>query len=318
MHDKLTALSQQLTAASESRQMSVVSSHPWHEVPGPTTWLRARNKLSIYGTPYYRLATESELQRLSVLELGTWWNGFIVFERLVTEYYMRLINKNQFASLPAVGRYMHHFCREELTHALVFEKAMSHFGVEPFAVPEGMTDFYIDSSASGEYPLMNVYLTLVIEWIADLYQRTDVDAQHVSPLAQAVVREHTREEARHIAWAQQMIMSLTSEVPGFLENARQFTPPFCRQFLNGGVTNVDCYERVGFADPAFRDVESLLECVLDSEHRRSVHQALMRPLHRFFVQAGIYDKKYHDLWEDAGFGPDVRQALARQTGANEP
>jgi para-aminobenzoate N-oxygenase AurF len=307
---RLATLSAQLTAASEARQMSITSSHPWDEPVTSDTWLRARDKLSIYGTPYFDLATPQEIQRLSVLELGTWWNGFIVFERLVTEYYMRLINQGTFRELPEVERYMHHFCREEINHVLVFEKGLRRFGVDWFPVPESMTDFYVDNSASGKYPLMNVYLTLVIEWIADLYQRTDVDGDEVCQFAKTVVREHTREEARHIAWAQQMIVSLAGEVPGFLDQAQQFTPMFVRQFLDSGITNVDCFERVEFKDPAFRDVESLLVTLIDSPHRKRIHQKMMKPVFKFFCSSGIYQRDYHDLWVDAGFAEDLADAGA--------
>ncbi len=311
---RLVRLSKKLSHASSKRQMSIVGDHPWHEPRGEALWLRAPEKLSLYGTPYLQLASEGELRRLSRLELGSWWHGFIVFERLVTEYYMRLINQGVFAELPEVVEYMHHFCREELNHCLVFEKAMRHFDVPMFEVPDAMTDFYVDNAESGKYPLVSVYLTLVIEWIADLYQRMDVDGRGVSELATAVVKEHTREEARHIAWAQEMIRSLAHEVPEFLESARQYTPVFVRQFVDAGVANVECFQRVEFKHPAFQDVETLVQTVIDNPHRRELNRGLLSPVMRFFVEAGIYDDAYSDLWQAANFSEDIRiakQALAR-------
>ena len=310
---RLIRLSKKLSYASSLRQMSIVGDHPWEEPQSEQLWLRAPEKLSLYGTPYLKLASEAELRQLSRLELGSWWHGFIVFERLVTEYYMRLINKGVFAQFPEVVDYMHHFCREELNHCLVFEKAMRHFGVPMFEVPDAMTDFYVDNGESGKYPLVSVYLTLVIEWIADLYQRMDVDGKGISPLATAVVREHTREEARHIAWAQEMIRSLAHEVPEFLESARQYTPVFVRQFVDAGVCNVECFQRVEFKHPAFQDTETLIREVIDNPHRRQLNRGLLSPVMRFFVEAGIYDDAYADLWESANFGDDIRaarQALA--------
>ncbi|MEO8180472.1 MAG: diiron oxygenase [Deltaproteobacteria bacterium] len=311
---RLISLSKKLSHASCERQMSILGDHPWDEPKSDQLWLRAPEKLSLHGTPYFQLATEGELRRLSTLELASWWHGFIVFERLVTEYYMRLINQGVFAEFPEVVDYMHHFCREELNHCLVFDKAMQHFGVPTFEVPDAMTDFYVDNADSGKYPLVSVYLTLLIEWIADLYQRMDTDGKGVSRLASTIVKEHTREEARHIAWAQEMIRTLARDVPEFLESARQFTPVFVRQFVDAGVANVECYQRVEFKAPAFRDVETLVAQVIDNPHRRQLNRSLLRPVMRFFVEVGIYDDAYSELWQSANFAEDIRvakQALSR-------
>jgi hypothetical protein len=125
------------------------------------------------------------------------------------------------------------------------------------------------------------------------------------------VREHTREEARHIAWAQEMIKGLGDRVPETMDNIRQFTPVFVRQFVDAGVTNVQCFERMQFKDPAFHNMEELLEAVLTNEHRVRLNRELLRPVMDFFVEAGIYQPAYESLWHDAGFSDDIRASLSR-------
>lgn len=299
-----------LNRASVSRQMHLEDDHPWDEEVTNTTWLRKREALSIYGTHYYELATEEERRQLSIQELGTWWQAFMVLEKILTEYYMRLINNGAFQARPEIVDYMLHFSREEITHSMIFHKAMDHFQIELFEVPEFLKDFYVDNCEEGKTPLMSIYLTMLLEMVADYYQRFDVDGPEVSPLAKAIIKEHTREEARHIEWAKNMIFRLAQEDPGFLEQAQQYTPPFMRQLLDQGVTNVDCFTRVNFAHPAFQDIEAVLETVLYNDHRRKIHQEIAKHTIRFLVQAGIYDEKYHELWEAQDLAEDVELAKA--------
>jgi hypothetical protein len=308
----ITALSERFNRQSEAVTMSIINSHPWHIPADDKTWLRARDKLSIYGTEYYDKATEEERRRLSILEIGTWWQGFVMFERFVTEYYLRVINDGNFAAFPTIVEYMHHFCREEINHSMVFEKAMMHFAVEPFPRMDQMSvaDTYV-TYGKDEYPLTNIYLTLIIEWIADLYQRMDIGPE-THPLCVAVVKEHQKEEARHIAWAQEMIKSLCREQPRFLEEARQFSAPFMRGFLDGGVTNIECFNRIGFKDPAFADQEKLIETLIASPHRQKLHQKLMKPVFDFMLESAIYNPEDHQLWVGAGFEEDVANAFQRK------
>lgn len=309
--EELTERIRKLASASERRQMSMISDHAWNSPKLERCWLRRKENLSIYGTEYFDLATEDELYKLSRLELATWWQGFMIFERLVTEYYMGLVNQSVFASRPEIEEYLHHFCREEVNHAMVFAKAMDWYNVPLFEVPEFLTDFYNDTSYSGKYPLMTIYLTLVMEWIADRYQKNDVASDDIDPLAKSVVREHAREEARHIDWAKYMVLNLATEVPEFEAEVKQFTAPFCRQFLQQGVTNIEAYERVDFKHPRLREHEEVLAAVIDSENTQRIHREIMEPLLDYFVKAGIYDVEFHESWVSAGFEKEIEASKAR-------
>jgi hypothetical protein len=305
----LANVTKRLIAASEKRSMSTSKDHPWDDAVTLNPVLRKRERVSIYGTPYWDLASENERERLSKEEVVTWWSGFIHFEGLVSEYYMRVINNGGFRNLPYVEEYMKHFVKEEIVHTIVFDKAIRYFGSELYQAPEFMRTFYDDNAGTGEYPLMAVYLTMVIEWLADLYQRLDVDADYVHPLAKAVVREHWKEETRHIKWGQSMIMSLANADPEFQLHAREMTPVYLRQLIDQGVTNTECFERIGIKHEAFQDHEKLLEAVLYSPHRKRLNDDLAIPLIRYFVAAGLYDDKYRDLWESQGFGEVVNRVL---------
>lgn len=306
--EELLKVTERLKKASVNRQMHLENDHPWDELVTDKTWLRRREALSIYGTPYYKLATEDELRRLSFHELGTWWQAFMLLEQILTEYYMRLINNGAFQDRPELIDYMLHFSREEITHSMVFFKAMNHFGIPLFDVPDFLKDFYVDNCEEGSSPLMSIYLTMLIEWVADEYQIFDVDGPEVSPLAKAVVKEHRREEARHIEWAKNMIYRLAQEDQSFLDQAQQYTPPFMRQLLDQGVTNVDCFRRVGFANKAFEDIDTLLETVLYNDYRKKIHQNMTKHIIRFLIESGIYDEKYHELWQAADLEEDIELA----------
>ena len=310
---RLSSITRRLIAASEKRSMSTCKDHPWGDVLTINPVLRKRERVSIYGTPYWELASENERHKLANEELITWWSGFIQLEGLVSEYYMRVLNSGVFKNLPYVEEYMKHFVKEEIVHTIVFAKAIKYYGGEMYQVPDFLRTFYDDNAGTGEYPLMAVYLTMVIEWIADLYQRLDVDADYVHPLAKAVVREHWKEETRHIKWGQSMIVSLANTDPEFQLRAKEMTPVYLRQLIDQGVTNTECFERIGFEHKAFQDHEQLLESVLYSPHRQQLNVEMALPLIRYFVSAGIYDDVYRELWESQGFG-EVINVVLRERG----
>jgi len=243
-HSAFIALTSKLNQASERRQMSLSTDHPWNESPEEAQWLRAEDKISIYGTPYWDLTTERERKELSKLELASWWQGFIHFERLLSEYYMGLVNRDAFKEYPEVTEYLQHFCKEEIVHSMVFQKAMKHFGVADFNPPENFKNVYTNKFDGGGLPLTDIYLTFIVEWIADLQQRVDVQGKNVSPLAEAIVREHGREESRHIVFARELIKTFSRDNSVFLDHARQFTPVFCRQFIDSGIGNAEAYETI--------------------------------------------------------------------------
>ncbi len=307
---RLTTVTQRLIASSEKRSMSTLHDHPWDEPVTDSPYLRKRERISIYGTEYWDKAREEEIQRLSMEETITWWSAFIHLESLVVEYYMRQLNNGAFNDLPAVIRdYMTHFIKEELVHTLVFKKSIAYYGSEIYPMPDFLRSFYDDNAGTGKYPLMAVYLTMIIEWIADQYQRLDVDAEYVHPMAKKVVHEHWKEEMRHIKWGQTMIKNLIHTDPEFKCHAQELTPVYVRQLIDQGVTNIDCFDRVGFSDPAFKDTETLLDTVLYSEHRQKLNSDLITPLLHYFITSEIYDESYRHIWEMHGFGNDLDALL---------
>ncbi len=312
---RLFSLTKTLIDTSEKGGMTMMAHHPWEMEVGAEPWIRKKERISIYGTEYWDLATEEEKRKLALEETVTWWSGFIGLEGLVIEYYMRVVNRGAFSKLPHIDEYMKHFIKEELIHTLVFKKAISYFGSEVYPMPEFMRSFYDDNVSTGEYPLMAVYMTMLLEWIADLYQQLDVDAAYTHPVAKAVVREHWKEEVRHIKWGQNMIIGLADTDPQFQHAIREFTPIYMRQLVDQGVTNIDCFNRVGLAHPAFQDHEKLLDAVLYSEHRKQLNVELCVPMVRYFVAAKIYDPAYHELWVEQGFGQELDIVLNKRSMA---
>ncbi len=312
----LVSIAERFNRQSEQETMHPVTSHPWTEPNTEDTWLRAKTKVSLYNTPYWELAKEEEIRQLGIYEMATWWQAFLVFEHFVTEYYMKLISDGTFAGFPTVVEYMHHFCREEINHSMCFEKAMAHFNVDPFIRTESMNfdDTYV-KNPPGKYPLINVFLTFMVEWVADQYQRNDITnpdgtwAEEVHPISVAIVKEHSREEARHIAWGKEMIKSLADEVPGFMGELQAFTPNFLRGFVDSGVTNIEGFQRIQFHHPAFKDEEKLIETVINSEYRKGLHLEMLKPVFKFFLKSGIYDRKHHDLWVNAGWAASLDAAF---------
>lgn len=305
---KFSKLLDKLNSASDRKQMHMLLDHPWDVTEGDV-WLKKREALSIYGTPYYDLATEEERRLLSVYETGAWWHTFVIFENLVTEYYMKIVNHGTLKKFPQVVKYIHHFCREEITHALVFRKAMAHFGIEPFPTPFNLKEFYTYNSTMKEMPLKAIYMTILIEWLAENNALIDCNNDFVSPLARSVAVEHHKEEARHIEWGKNMIREFIEVVPGFIEDARTNTAMMLRSILDMAVTSPVVFDRVGFADPAFKDFKKLFPVILDSENRHQINSKIMAPLIRFFIEIGVCDANNLDEWKLAKFDKDIEKAL---------
>lgn len=290
-----------LNKISEKKQMNLIDSHPWEEPYDENAWLKRRENLSIYGTKYYDFATEEELVRLAKYETGGWWAAFITFENLVTEYYMKLINHQVLAQFPSIIEYMHHFCKEEIVHSMVFRKAMEHFKIAPLNVSEFLKDFYQDNASMEEFPLKAIYLTIIIEWLAENNAIIDLHNDFVSPLAAAVAIEHNKEETRHMAWGKRMVAEFCNQVPGFMDEAREFTPGFLRGILDTIFGNLDILELVNFSHPVFQNVDDYFETVIFSENKKRIDKEIVTPIFEFFIEIGIYHSDYRDFWEESRF-----------------
>ncbi|WP_043316399.1 diiron oxygenase [Microbulbifer sp. HZ11] len=309
--DRINKVTERLILSSEKKSMSTLHDHPWDMEIVEPPFLKKRERISIYGTEFWDKATPEEIQKLSQEEMITWWSAFVHLESLVVEYYMKELNNGAFDDLPLVRDYMKHFIKEELVHTLVFKKAIRYYGSDIYPMPDFLRTFYDDNAGTGQYPLMAVFLTMVIEWIADEYQRLDVDADYVHPMAKAVVQAHWKEEMRHIKWGQQMIQNLIDSDPTFKHQAQELTAVYLRQLVDQGITNIDCFEKIGFQDPAFKDHEHLLDVILYSDHRQKLNDQLVMPSIHYFVKSGIYHPDYHDIWVMQGFERVINNALAR-------
>lgn len=308
LSSKFASLLEKLNAASEKKQMNMLLDHPWEE-PTENVWLKKRENISIYGTPYYDLASEEERRLLSVYETGAWWYTFIIFENLVSEYYMKIVNHGSLKRFPEVVKYMHHFCKEEIIHALVFRKAMNHFHIKPFPVPLNLKGIYSHNAAMSEFPLKAIYMTILIEWLAENSAMEDCNSKDISPLSRAIAVEHHKEEARHIEWGKNMIREFVDIVPGFIEEAREHTAPLLRSMLDMAVSSIIVFARVGFKDPAFKEYKKMIPTVLESENRRNINSRIMAPLIRYAVELGICDPQNMQVWENHGFAADVHTAV---------
>lgn len=305
---KFSDLLEKLNKASERKQMSLLLDHPWDE-PTDQVWLKKRENISIYGTPYYDLATEEERRLLSVYETGAWWYTFIVFENLVSEYYMKIVNHGSLKRFPEVVKYIHHFCKEEIVHAMVFRKAMNYFNIAPFPVPLNLREIYSHNASMSEFPLKAIYLTILIEWLAENNAMEDCNSKEISKLSRAVAVEHHKEEARHIEWGKNMIREFIDVVPEFLNEAREITAPMLRSMLDMSISSIMVYARVGFKDKAFKNYKELIPTVLNSENRKKINSRIMAPMMRYFIEIGVCNHENKEVWKANGFEKDVEDAI---------
>ncbi|RMZ59980.1 hypothetical protein D1632_10305 [Chryseobacterium nematophagum] len=311
LSSKFSTLLEKLNKASEKKQMSLLLDHPWDEsIEG--VWLKKRENIAIYETPYYDLATEEERRLLSVYETGAWWYTFIVFENLVSEYYMKIVNHGTLKRFPEVVSYMHHFCKEEIVHAMVFRKAMTHFKITPFPIPLNLREIYSHNAAMSEFPLKAIYLTILIEWLAENNAMEDCNDKGISMLSRAIAVEHHKEEARHIEWGKNMIREFIDVVPTFIKEAQEITAPMIRSMLDMAVSSVVVYSRVGFENKAFRNYDDLIPTVLNSDNRKKINSRIVAPMMRYFVELGICDPSNVEnmkIWQEYGFEDDVKDAV---------
>lgn len=315
---KFSDLLEKLNKASEKKQMSLLLDHPWDE-PIDNVWLKKKENISIYGTPYYDLASEEERRLLSVYETGAWWYTFIVFENLVSEYYMKIVNHGSLKRFPEVVKYIHHFCKEEIVHAMVFRKAMNYFNIAPFPVPLNLREIYSHNASMSEFPLKAIYLTILIEWLAENNAMEDCNSKEISKLSRAIAVEHHKEEARHIEWGKNMIREFIDVVPDFLNEAREMTAPMLRSMLDMSISSIMVYARVGFKDKAFKNYKELIPTVLNAENRKRINSKIMAPMMRYFIEIGICTHENIEVWKANGFEKDVEDAVEyfKKKSANE-
>ncbi|MFS3127792.1 AurF N-oxygenase family protein [Nocardioides sp. Bht2] len=218
----------------------------WSADADPELFWMSPERLSLYGTPLFDSLTREQQVELSKHEIASIASVGLWFEIIL----MQILLRDVYASDPRSART--HFelteIADECRHSLMFGKAIGHFGAPAYG-PRG----WIHKLAP-VYPYLSTgaaaYASILIgEEPVDRLQREMQNDDRVQPLVRQVSRIHVIEEARHVSFARDELITALDGISKVQRTLAQTITAQGAYIMMRSLVHPDVYKAVGI-DPA--------------------------------------------------------------------
>ncbi|CAM3263066.1 diiron oxygenase [Nocardioides dubius] len=217
----------------------------WSAEADPELFWMPPERLSLFGTPLYDSLTREQQVELSKHEIASIASVGLWFEIIL----MQILLREVYASDPRDPRT--HFelteIADECRHSLMFGKAIGHFGAPAYG-PRG----WIHKLAP-IYPYLSTgaaaYASILIgEEPVDRLQREMLADERIQPLVRQVSRIHVVEEARHVSFARDELVTSLEGISGMQRTLAQTITAQGAYIMMRSLVHPDVYSAVGI-DP---------------------------------------------------------------------
>ncbi|MGM0476698.1 MAG: diiron oxygenase [Pseudomonadota bacterium] len=184
---------------------------PWPELSTENFWL-PESAVSLHGLDIYHRLPEaqrrhlSQLEYLNAVEAGIWLEAIFM---------ARIADSVQTADDDGALRYHLHELREEAGHSLMFMEFYRRTGMR--RVPTAFPGLRLANLVGRRAPFESTAFWLAVfigEQVPDRLNRVvHHRRREVDPVAHAIARIHTRDEARHIAHAREQLQKRLGTMP---------------------------------------------------------------------------------------------------------
>lgn len=157
----------------------------------------------IFGTPFHDELSEEQRHEVLWLETARDVSMFISLEQTLPVLYVGYLNRYEGRFAPDIYEYLMIFSKEEIVHTLVFKEYMKRAGL-PLFPGEGSAAVFL-GELPNRPPVQGILYTLLIEWLAELGAMFSSQSALVDPLTRQLFHRHHIDEARHIAFARDIV-----------------------------------------------------------------------------------------------------------------
>ncbi|MDX5931934.1 diiron oxygenase [Acidiphilium acidophilum] len=240
-----------------TRYRDPVQSIPWDTLDPNLPWL-PDHLISLHGTETFDRMTPAQRRRLShcefvaFCELGLWLEMLFI-QRLGGNSLTQLYRD------PDDYHYQLHELREEVGHSLMFLETRRRSGIDFMTPPHERPPLARLFARFAPQHAAAFWATILIgEDVPDRMGRLIVADRTLPEAVLAITRLHSREEARHIAFARTMIARKTTTMPSWQKAATALMlREIMRQFLDTAFyPSPRVYRAAGLDQPRARAAEA--------------------------------------------------------------
>ncbi len=246
----------------------------------------------LFGTAHWSKLSSTQQLDIAWLEIGRDVSMFIWLEQLIPPLFVGYVNRQEAALHPSVRDYLMIFCKEEILHTLMFRKYLSLAGLPLFAPIPRLFELF-ESRLPRLPPLHGIALTHIGETLAELGAMYNTDFPDVDPLTRKVIREHHREEARHIAFGRLLIESQLENNPEEANKIRPLVELFLTPLIEQYNYDIELQRWVAKGTPLPADGSPQIAVVRNSQNNRRLAQerfgSLFRWLQRWCLVSETYE-----------------------------
>ncbi|RZS44228.1 para-aminobenzoate N-oxygenase AurF [Herbihabitans rhizosphaerae] len=199
-------------------------------------------RVSLYGTPLWETMTPEQRIELGKHEAASTASNGVFFEVLL----MQMLLKDVYRHDPTSNHVQYALAEiaDECRHSTMFAKAISKFGVPAYGPPK------LIKTLGKLLPLIargpSAYgATLVAEEILDRMQRENMDDENLQPLIRMVNRIHVLEEARHVTFARQEVVTGMAKAGRLAKVWHRLITAIVSFAITRSLINPKVYEAVG-------------------------------------------------------------------------
>jgi hypothetical protein len=246
----------------------------------------------LFGTAHWSKLSSAQQLDVAWNEMGRDVSMFIWLEQLIPPLFVGYVNRHESTLHPSVRDYLMIFCKEEILHTLMFRKYLSLAGLPLFAPIPRLFELF-ESRLPRLPPLHGIALTHIGETLAELGAMYNTDFTEVDPLTRKVIREHHREEARHIAFGRLLIESQLENKPDEIAELRPLVELFLTPLIEQYNYDIELDQWVTEGTPLPLADSPQIALVRNSQNNRRLTQERFGSLFRWLQRWGLVSETYN-------------------------
>jgi hypothetical protein len=248
-------------------------------------------RLSLYGTYLWDLLTEEQRKELSRQEVACVASIGIWFEAIL----MQMLIRYAYDRDPTTSHIQYSYTEigDECRHTVMFARMVGKLGATYYR-PDPLAQFLGRILKTFSNRPVTFAGALFVEELLDQGQREILRDESLDPLSRAVCRIHVTEEARHMRYAREELIRISSAQPAAACAVSRIVLALLAALSADRLISPAAYARVGL------DPKEAKRVARRNPHRRASAAWLARKAVETFTAAGLIKGPAKFIWRWAG------------------
>jgi hypothetical protein len=258
-----SGLVERLSDAAAEKSFDPIKDIDWEEPFDLERFYMPEHDVSLFGTRAYEALSREERVRLSLHEAASLMATGIWFENILKHKFLDYLYDSNPHDVNF--RFMLHEAADECHHSMMFGEFIRRSGA-PF-YPVRWWAKWAGQLMKEVVPKASVFVgILAAEELMDYFNRSAMTNAEVHPTVRRISQIHVIEEARHVAYARNYLITEFPKLRGVARTRVLAGAPVITAVIVSQIVSAEVYKTLGLPGDAHRQV-------LDSPHRRRLLQA---------------------------------------------